>query len=75
MIIGNRKVIRVIPQTGEEGARWAILKWSINASFETPVCASPYFDTSVVGLRRKELPSWVPADAFDKALVKVEMSY
>lgn len=68
-------MIRVIPQTGEEGARWAILKWSFNTSFETPVRASPYFDTSVVGLRREELPNWVPANALDKALVKVKMSY
>ena len=75
MITGSRKVIRVIPQTGEEGARWAILEWPFNASFETPVCASPYFDTSVVGLRREELPNWVPANALDKPLVKVKMSY
>jgi hypothetical protein len=68
-------MIRAIPQTGEEGARWAILEWSFNASFEAPVCASPYFDTSVVGLRREELPNWVPANALDKALVEVEMSH
>jgi len=68
-------MIRVIPQTGEEGTRWAILEWSFNASFETPVSTPPYFDTSIVGLRREEFPNWVPANALDKALVKVKVSH
>jgi hypothetical protein len=68
-------MVREIPQTREEGARWAILEWPFNASFETPVCASPYFDTSVVGLRREELPNWVPANALDKTLMEVKVSH
>ena len=68
-------MMTTIPQTGEEGASWAILEWSLNAGFEPPICASPYFHTPIVGLRCEELPNWVPANTLDKALVEVKVSH
>lgn len=73
-VVVRRTEFDDMPEPAEESAR-RMIEWFCDSSFEAPVASPPYSDGSIIRLSRQEFANGIPADTFDKALMKSEPSH